>query len=85
MKLTDETASAKVYDVAINRFNRCHKLWLGDVAMMKVQTSDYLDLLKIANLIHAGDLIKAMKQIYDLDTEVRDEIPDDVWNYCDKI
>ena len=85
MKLTDETASRKVYDVAINRFNRCHKLWLGDVGMMKVQSNDYLDLLKIANLINAGDLIKAMKQIYDLDTEVRDEIPDDVWNYCDKI
>ena len=53
--------------------------------MLKVQTSDYLDLVKIANLINNGQTLKAMKKIHDLDTEVRDEIPQDVWDYCDRI
>lgn len=85
MKLNDETAAGKVYDVALKRFNEAHKLWFGDVEMLKVQTTDYLDLIKIANLINNGDTTKAMKQIYNLDTEVRDYIPQDVWDYCDKI
>lgn len=84
-KLTDETAAGKVYDAAIKRFNRSHELFLGDVEMLKVQTSDYLDLVKIANLINAGEILTAMKKIYHLDTEVRDEIPQDVWDYCDRI
>jgi hypothetical protein len=53
--------------------------------MLTLQSKDYLDLVKIANLINAGEKAKAMKQIYNLDTEVRDYIPQDVWNYCDKI
>ena len=84
-KLTDETAAQKVYEVAIKRFTDSHYIWLGDVEMMKTQSGDYLDLIKIANLINNGDTIKAMKKMYDLDTEVRDYIPDDVWHYCDKI
>ena len=85
MKINDETAAQKVYDVAIARFNKAHKLWLGDVDMLNVQTKDYLDIIKIANLINNGDKVKAMKQIYNLDTEVRDYIPQDVWDYCDKV
>lgn len=85
MKLNDETAAKKVYDAAIKRFNRAHELWFGDVNMLTLHTKDYLDIIKIANLINNGDTIKAMKQIYNLDTEVRDEIPQDVWDYCDKI
>jgi hypothetical protein len=85
MKLNNETAAGKVYDVAIKRFNKAHELWLGDVEMLTLQSKDYLDLVKIANLINAGEKAKAMKQIYNLDTEVRDYIPQDVWNYCDKI
>ena len=81
MKLNDETAAKKVYDAAIKRFNRAHELWLGDVNMLTVHTKDYLDLIKIANLINANQLTKAMKQIDNLDTEVRDEIPQDVWDY----
>ena len=54
MKLTDETAAGKVYDAAIKRFNRNHELFLGDVEMLKVQTSDYLDLVKIANAFAAA-------------------------------
>lgn len=84
-KLTDETAAQKVYEVALGRFTDAHYQWLGDAEMMKVQGSDYLDLIKIANLINNGDTVKAMKKMQDLDTEVRDYIPDDVWNYCDKI
>jgi hypothetical protein len=82
MKLNDETAAGKVYDAAIKRFNRAHELWLGDVDMLNVHAKDYLDIIKVANLINAGERAKAMKKMYDLDTEVRDEIPNDVWNYC---
>ena len=85
MKLTDETASQKVYDAAIARFTKAHNLWNGDLEMLKVHTKDYLDLVEIANLIDAGENIKALRKIHKLDTEVRDEIPQDVWDYCDKI
>lgn len=85
MNLTNETASQKVYDAAIARFTKAHNLWNGDIQMLTMHTKDYLDLVKIANLIDAGDTVKAMIRIHKLDTELRDEIPNDVWNFCDKI
>lgn len=84
-KLTDETAASKLFDAALARFTNAHKNFAGDIGMMKVQGSDYLDLTAIANLIKDGETSRAMKKMYDLDTEVRDDIPQDVWDYCDKI
>lgn len=84
MKLNYETAARKVHDAAIKRFNRAHELWIGDLNMLTVHTKDYLDIVKIGDLINAAQPTKAMKQIYDLDTEVRDEIPQDVWDWLVK-
>jgi hypothetical protein len=85
MKLTNETASQKVYDAAIARFTKAHDLWNGDIEMLTMHTKDYLDLVKIANLIDDDQMVKAMSKMYKLDTEVRDAIPQDVWDHCDKI
>ena len=78
-----ETAARKVWEAAGNRFNNAHKTWAleGDVKMMEIQTKDYLDILKIADLINSDEIKKAARKVMDLDTEVRDDIPDDVYNW----
>lgn len=81
MKLNNETAAEKIYDAALKRFNNAHEIWLGDVHMMQVQTDDYLDLIKVANLVNNEQLGEAAKAMFILDTEVRDTIPDDVFNW----
>lgn len=80
-KLNCETAADKLYEVAIKRFTDSHYLWLGDVQMMKTQSNDYLDLIKIANLVNGNDISRAAKAMFALDTEVRDYIPSNVFNW----
>lgn len=81
MKLNNETAAKKIYDAALKRFNIAHQIFLGDVHMMNVYTDDYLDLIKVANLVNNEQLGEAAKAMFILDTAVRDTIPDEVFNW----
>jgi len=76
-----ETAARKVWKAAGNRFNEAHKNWEGDSKMMLIQTKDYLDIIEIADLINSEEIKKAARKVMDLDTEVRDDIPSDVFNW----
>lgn len=83
--LTNETAAQAVYDAAILHFTQSHNIWAGDVRMMKTMTANYLDFIKIANLIQNDQTIKAHAKMCRLDPELRNDIPESVWEHCDKI
>jgi hypothetical protein len=81
MKLNNETVAEMIYSAAYERFNKAHKAWSKDAKMMQVMTDDYLDLIKIAHLVDSDELNKATKAMFNLDTEVRDDIPEKAYNW----
>ena len=83
--LTNETAAQFVYDAAIRHFTQSHNIWAGDARMMKTMTANYLDLIKIANLIKNDQAVKARSKMCRLDPEVQEDIPESVWAHCDII
>lgn len=79
-ELTNKSAKALAV-AALKWLNGHHNIWPTDQEMLKAGTSDYLDLMEIVNMIEAGAEKKAIaKAMWALDTIVRDQIPNKVYN-----
>ena len=79
-KLTNRNAKALAV-AALKWLNDHHNTWPTDREMLKAGTSDYLDLMEIVNMIEALAEKKAIaKAMWALDTNVRDQIPNKVYN-----
>ena len=80
-KLTNEHALL-VAQCAFKWLEHSHKNWPDDKDMLKAGTSDYLDLMGIAIKIEQGaPKQKIAKEMWNLDTIVRDQIPNSVYNF----
>lgn len=59
-----------------------HNTWQDDLGMLKSGATDYLDLMEIAIMIESNQPKKNIaRKMWDLDTVVRDEIPNQVYDF----
>jgi hypothetical protein len=74
----------KVRKEAQSSFTKSINRFKDDMSMVKMFASDLVDTYEVANLIEEGDVLKAAKKAWDMDTAARDEIHQDFWAEVEK-
>jgi hypothetical protein len=76
----------KLTNKMMDKFKRSIIKWTGlNSAMKHVYAKDRKDLREVYNLLRQKEFEKAKEKAYWLDTIVRDQIPEDVYNFMDNI
>jgi len=77
----------KITKAMLNEFEKAIKAWdcpdslTSDKSMVNCYNKDRRDLMVVLNNLKKGNFQKAHDKLYWLDTIVRDQVPNDVYDY----